>query len=69
MTYINLRLFVSKRLRGCSAGKGFMPFHKNVRPMIYRLDHYLREGMKPSPASMPIAQSFAQRFLHFCVKT
>ena len=43
---------------GASAGKGFMPFLKQCPTYFpsgcvvfsYRLGHFLREGMKPSPA-------------------
>ena len=44
---------------GASAGKGFMPFLKQCSTyfslsgggvLSYRLGHFLREGMKPSPA-------------------
>ena len=43
---------------GASAGKGFMPFLKIMFDLFslgggvfsYRLGHFLREGMKPSPA-------------------
>ena len=43
---------------GASAGKGFIPFLNDVRPIFQRgggvfsqrLGHFLREGMKPSPA-------------------
>ena len=44
---------------GASAGKGFMPFLKQCSTYFcqigggvfsYRLGHFLREGMKPSPA-------------------
>ena len=60
---------------GASAGKGFMPFLKRCSTYFslrgggvfsYRLGHFLREGMKPSPAPGKCDQCLNMIFDFIC---